>query len=112
LPSRATSTNDSAAARSSVQQLDEASIDLHANLFDYTELEIAKELARHSVEMGLPNTTPPVQEGKMQVVGIKAVKIASTKAVLIVAFTLTNPGANNFLTLAFAASHAQRQQVA
>jgi len=58
------------------------------------------------------STTPPVPEGKMRVVGIKAVKIVSTKAVLIVAFTLTNPGANNFLTLAFAASHAQRQHVA
>jgi len=35
-------------------QHDEASINLHANLVDYTEPEIAKALARHSVEIGLP----------------------------------------------------------
>jgi len=85
LPSRATSTNDSA----SVQQFDEASIDLHANLLDYTELEIAKALARHSVEIGLPKhyaLNHVVPEGKMRVVGIKAKKISSTKAVLIEKF--------------------------
>jgi len=88
LPPRATSGDGSAAARPSVQH-DEASIDLHANLVDYTELEIAKTLARHSVEIGLPKHYAPnhvVQEGKMRVVGIKAKKISSTKAVLIVKF--------------------------
>jgi len=90
LPSRATSGDDSATARPSVQH-DEAGIDLHANLVDYTELEIAKALARHSVEMGLPKHYAPnhvVPEGKMHVVGIKAKKISSTKAVLIVKFIL------------------------
>jgi len=90
LPSRATSGNDSAAARPSVQH-DEAGIDLHANLVDYTELEIAKALARHSVKIGLPKhyaraPNHVVSEGKMRVVGIKAKKISSTKAVLIVKF--------------------------
>jgi len=88
LPPRATSGDDSAAARPSVQH-DEADIDLHANLVEYTELEIAKALARHSVEIGLPKHYAPtqvVQEGKMRVVAIKAKKIASTKAVLIVKF--------------------------
>ena len=84
LPPRATFGD--AAARPSVQY-DEAGIDLHANLVDYTELEIAKALARHSVEIGLPKHYAPnhvVPEGKMRVVGIKAKKISSTKAVLIV----------------------------
>ena len=88
LPSRATSGDDSAAARPSVQH-DEASIGLLANLVDYTELEIAKALARHSVEIGLPKHYAPnhvVPEGKMRVVGIKAKKISSTKAVLILKF--------------------------
>jgi len=49
----ATSGDDSAAVRPSVQH-NEAGINLHANLVDYTELEITKVLARHSVEIGLP----------------------------------------------------------
>jgi len=88
LPRRATSCHDSAAARASVQH-DEAGIDLHANLVHYSELEIAKALARHSVEIGLAKHHAPnhvVPEGKMHVVGIKAKKISSTKAVLIVKF--------------------------
>jgi len=91
LPPRATSGDDSAAARPSVQH-DEAGIDLHASLVDYTELEIAKALARHSVEIGLPKhyaLNHVVLEGKMRVVGIKAKKISSTKAVLIVKFIFT-----------------------
>ena len=46
-------------------------------------------LARHSVEIGLPMhyvLNHAVPEGKMRVVGIKANKISSTKAVLIVKF--------------------------
>jgi len=84
LPPRATSSDDSVAARPPVQH-DEAGIDLHANLVDYSNLEIAKALARHSVEM---HYAPKhvVQDGKMRVVGIKAKKISSTKAVLIVKF--------------------------
>jgi len=61
----------------------------NANLVDYSELEIAKVIARHSVEIGLPKHYAPnhvVPEGKMRVVGIKAKKILSTKAVLIVKF--------------------------
>jgi len=88
LPPRATSGDDSAATRPSVQH-EEASINLHGNLVGYTELEIAKALARHSVEIGLPKhcaTNQAVQDGKMRVVGIKAKKISSTKAVLIVKF--------------------------
>jgi len=88
LPPRATSGDDSAAARPSVQH-DEAGIGQHANLVDYTELEIAKALARHSVEIGLPKHYAPnhvVPEGKMRVVGIKAKKISSTEVVLIVEF--------------------------
>jgi len=84
LPPPATSGDASAAARPSVQH-DEAGIDLHANLVDYTELEIAKALARHSVEIGLPKHYAP-KEGKMRVVGIQAKKISLTKAVLIVKF--------------------------
>ena len=89
LPPRATSgDHDSAAARPSVQH-DEAGIDPHANLVDYIKLEIAKALARHSVEIGMPKHYAPnhvVPDGKMRVVGIKANKISSTKAVLIVKF--------------------------
>jgi len=40
-------------------QHDEAGINLHANLVDYTELEIAKALARHSVEIGLSKHYAP-----------------------------------------------------
>ena len=58
LPPHATSSDDSAAVRPSVQH-DEPGIDLHANLVDYTELEIAKALARHSVEIGLPKHYAP-----------------------------------------------------
>ena len=96
LPPRATSGDDSAAARPSVQH-DEAGIDLHANIVDYTKLEIAKALARHSVEIGLSKHYAPnhvVPEGKMRVVGIKAKKISSTKAVLIVKF-ITPPSLKN-----------------
>ena len=50
--------HDSAAVRPSVQH-DEAGIDLHAKLVDYTELEIARALARHSVEIGLPKHYAP-----------------------------------------------------
>jgi len=83
-PPRANSGHDSAAVRPFVQH-DEAGINLHANLFRYSELEIAKALARHSVEIGLtPNHVVP--EGKMRIVGIKAKKISLTKAVLIVKF--------------------------
>jgi len=84
LPPRATSGDDSATARPSVQH-DQAIIDLHANLVDYTELETAKALARRSVAKHYaPNHV--VLEGKIRVVGIKAKKIPSTKAVLIVKF--------------------------
>jgi len=86
LPPRATSGDESAAERPSFQH-NEAGINLHANLVDYTELEIAKALARHSVEIGLPKhyaLNYVVLEGKMRVVGIKTKKISSTKAVLIV----------------------------
>ena len=65
------------------------SIDLHANLADYSELEIAKALARHSVEIGLPKHYDPnhvVPEGNMRVIGIKAKKSSMKKAVLIVKF--------------------------
>ena len=58
LPPCATSGDDSAAVRPSVQH-DEAGIDLHAKLVDYTELEIARALARHSVEIGLPKHYAP-----------------------------------------------------
>ena len=34
-------------------------MDLHANLVDHTELEIAKAFARHSVEIGLPKHYAP-----------------------------------------------------
>jgi len=53
------------------------------------ELEIAKALARHSVEIGLPKyytLNHVVLEGKMRIVGIKAKKISSTKAILIEKF--------------------------
>jgi len=49
VPPRATSADASASARPSVQH-NEAGINLHANFIDYTELEIAKVLARPSVE--------------------------------------------------------------
>jgi len=96
LPPRATSDDTSAAARPSIQH-DEAGIDLHANLVYYTELEIAKALARHSVEIGLPKHYAPnhvVPEGKMRIVGIKSKNISSTKAVLIVKF-ISPPSVKN-----------------
>jgi len=77
LPPRATSGNASAAARPAVQH-NEAGINLHTSLVDYTKLEIAKALARHSVEVGLPKhyaKNHVVLESKMRVVGIKAKKI-------------------------------------
>ena len=88
LPPHATSGNDSATTRPFIQH-NEDGIYLHANLVHYSELEIAKALARHSVEIGLPKhcvLNHVVPEGKMRVVGIKAKKISSTKAVLIVKF--------------------------
>jgi len=93
LPPRATSGDDLATARSSVQH-DAASIDLHANLVDYFKLEISKALARRSVEIGMPKHYTPkhvVPEDKMCVIGIKAKKISSTKAVLIVKFISPPP---------------------
>jgi len=84
----ATSGDASAAARPSVQH-DEAGIDLHANLVDYIELKIVQALVRHSVEIGLPKHYAPhhmLPIGKMRVVGIKAKKVSSTKAVLFVKF--------------------------
>ena len=72
-----TSGDELAAAHPSVQH-DEAGINLCANLADYSELKIAKALARHSVEIGLPKHYAPnhlVLEGKMHVVGVKAKKI-------------------------------------
>jgi len=53
LPPCATSGDDFAAASPSVA-CDGDGIDLQANLVDYSELEIAKAPARHSVEIGLP----------------------------------------------------------
>ena len=50
---------------------------------------LQKALARHSVEIGLPKHYAPnhlVQEGKMRVIAVKAQKISSQKAVLIVRF--------------------------
>ena len=85
---RATSVNTASVAPPCVEY-DEAGFDIHANLAGYTELEIAKALARHSVEIGLPKHYAPnhlVPEGKMRVVAVKAQKISSQKAVLIVRF--------------------------
>jgi len=62
---------------------------VHATQADYNELEIAKALASHSVEICLPKHYAPnhlVPDGKMRVVGVKAKKISSKKAVLIVKF--------------------------
>jgi len=105
LPPHATSGNDSAAAHPSVQH-DEAGIDLHANLVDYTELEIAKALACHSVEIGLSKHYAPnhvVPEGKMRVFGIKAKKISLTKAFLIVKF-ISPPSLKNMQMQMFCTS--------
>ena len=74
---RATSDNTASVAPPSVEY-DEAGFDIHANLADYNELEIAKALARHSVKIGLPKHYAPnhlVPEGKMRVVAVKAQKI-------------------------------------
>ena len=71
---RATSVNTASVAPPCVEY-DEAGFDIHANLAGYTELEIAKALARHSVEIGLPKHYAPnhlVPEGKMCVVAVKA----------------------------------------
>jgi len=95
LPPRATSGDDLAAARPSVQH--DRCINLHANLADYSELEIAKARAHHSVEMGLPKHYAPnhlVPDGKMCVVGVKAKKISLKKAVLIVKF-ISPPSSKN-----------------
>jgi len=86
LPPRA-SGDDIVAARP-FDAYDKDGIDIHANLADYSELEIAKALARHSVEIGLPKHYAPrhTSEGKMRVAGIKARKFTSKKAVLFVKF--------------------------
>jgi len=87
LPPRTTSGDDLAAVHPSVET--RRSINLHSNLADYSEHEIAEALARHSVEIGLPKHYAPndfVPEAKMHVVGVKAKKISFKKAVLIVKF--------------------------
>ena len=88
LPPSDTSSADIAASRPSVVY-DEHGIDLRANLADYSELTIAKALARHSIMIDLPKHYAPnhlIPEGKMRVVAVKAKKISSKKAVLIVKF--------------------------
>jgi len=105
LPPRATSGDNSAAARPSFQH-NEADINLHANLVDYTKLEIAKALACHSVEIGLPKhytLNHVVPKGKMRVVGIKAKKISSTKTVLIMKF-ISPPSLKNVRMQTFCTS--------
>jgi len=56
---RAPSVDDVAAARHFFVEYDDDGIDLHANLANYSELEIAKALARHFVEIGLPKHYAP-----------------------------------------------------
>ena len=81
MPPRPTSGDNLAAARPSVEQ-NESGINLlvHANLFDYRELEIAKALARNPVsnlEIDLPKHYAPnhlVPEGEMRVLRVKARK--------------------------------------
>jgi len=66
LPPRTTCGNDFAAACHAVER-DEAGIDLHDNLADYGELEIAKAPARHSVKIVFPKHSVPdnvVPKGK------------------------------------------------
>jgi len=58
LPPRATSGDDLVATRPAIQH-NEAGINLHANHVDYSKLEIAKALARHSFEIGLPKHYAP-----------------------------------------------------
>ena len=78
------------------------SIDLHANLPNYSELAIAKALARHSIEIGLPKHYAPnrlVTEGKMCVFGVKDKKISLKKAVVIVVKFISPPSLKNVIQL-------------
>ena len=88
LPPRATSDDDFAAA-CPFFECDQAGIDLHAHLANYSTLKISNALARHFVEVGLPKQYAPNQlvlGDQMRVVGAKTKKISTKKAVLIVKF--------------------------
>jgi hypothetical protein len=81
-------------------------VDLHAKLADYSKIEIAKALAHHSVKIGLPkhySLNHLIPEGKMRVVEVKAKKISSKKALLIVKF-ISLPSLKNAQTLLFCTS--------
>ena len=56
------------------------------NLHDFSELAIARALLKHSVEFILPAHYKPDVTGEMHVVGVVAVKLTKSKAVLIVKF--------------------------
>jgi len=56
------------------------------NLHDFSELAIARALLKHSVEFILPAHYKPDFTGEMRVVGVDALKLAKSKAVLIVRF--------------------------
>ena len=81
-------------------------VDLHAKLADYSKIEIAKALARHSVEIGLQkhySLNHLIPEGNMRVVEVKVKKISSKKALLIVKF-ISLPSLKNAQTLLFCTS--------
>jgi len=71
-------------AHASTRATDEIAI--HDNLHDFSELEIARALLKHSVEFILPAHYKPDVNGEMRVVGVDALKLTKSKAVLIAKF--------------------------
>jgi len=71
-------------AHTSTRTTDEIAI--HDNLDDLSELAIARALLKHSLEFVLPAHYKPDVTGEMRVVGVDALKLTKSKAVLIVKF--------------------------
>ena len=71
-------------AHTSARATDE--ITIHDNLDDFSELVIARALLKHSLEFVLPAHYKPDDTGEMRVVGVDALKLTKSNAVLIVKF--------------------------
>jgi len=71
-------------AHASTRATDEISI--HDNLHDFSQLEIVRALLKHSVEFILPPHYKLDVTGEMCVVGVDALKLTKSKAVLIIKF--------------------------
>ena len=88
-------------------------INLHDDLLAHSEINIARALLRHSVEIVLPWRYKPGDskpESEMRVVGVKATPISKTKAVLIVKF-LSPPSLKDKKIQLFCTSHEPMRSV-